>query len=112
MKRDWTLARAKVEHEGGRCRICRTTRQVEAAHVIRREYDREPALSLRGSSAFVHPDRIVPLCREHHQEYDAHRLDLLGRLTREEEVQAVADVGLETARIRLCPSAYPSKVAA
>jgi hypothetical protein len=121
VKRDWISARAKVEQEGG-CRVCGTNRRVEAAHIIGREHDRDSRNGLVANrdpeAYFVRPDRIVPLCGPAtdsttcHGKYDAHRLDLLPYLTREEEAQAVADVGLENARMRLCPSAYPSKVAA
>lgn len=122
MKRDWSSARQKVVDEGTRCRVCKRTLRVEAAHIIGREHDRDSRNGLvwghDADACFVRPDRIVPLCgpatdlNTCHGKYDAHRLDLLPHLTREEEAQAVADVGLEAARMRLCPSAYAIKKAA
>lgn len=107
-KRDWQLARAKCE-EG--CRVCGDA--AEAAHVIGRIHDRKPGVGMTTPSTFVHPDRIVPLCREHHQMYDAHQLDLLSYLALDEQIQAVADAGgIENARIRICGSSVYPKVAA
>jgi len=111
--RDWTAAVLKVESEG-KCRVCGSGSNVEAAHVMGRKHD-EPVHP--GSSVlYVDPNRIVPLCGPfpdgHHGEYDHKRLDLLSYLTLEEQVQAVADAGgIELARKRLCPSAYREEVA-
>lgn len=96
-RRDWTAAREKVEAEGA-CRVCGNP-NVEAAHVIGREHD---AIALTpGTPArvvrLVHPEAVVPLCREHHRAYDAHELDLLPYLTGptglEEQCRAVKDAG-------------------
>jgi hypothetical protein len=126
-KRDWAEARAKLEREGA----CRRAMKrfggdgqcdgpLEAAHIIGREHDKEPAMELEDAgdpcrenpTYWVAPDRIVPLCRRHHQMYDAHELDLLGYLTPAEEAQAVFDAGgLENARVRLCPTAYGKEAA-
>lgn len=108
-RRDWTLARVKVDAEGGRCRICKSGDDVQAAHIIGRTHDRYAA---DGETRLPEPwvvltTRIVPLCQTHHRAFDAHLLDLLGHLTPQEEAQAVIDSrGLESARIRLCPSEY------
>lgn len=100
-RRDWTDAHAKVEEEGG-CRLAKDpvhrihcAGPIDPAHVIDR--------SLGGG---MEPASVVPLCRHHHSAFDAHELDLLGHLTRDEEVAAVQAVGLESARIRICPSDY------
>lgn len=104
-KRDWTDARAKVEIEG-RCRRCGgEPPHLEAAHLVGRKLDEpHPDGTKR---LWVNPDRIVPLCPEDHAAFDAHRLDLLGHLSIEEQLRAVADCGgIEQARRRLAPSAY------
>lgn len=106
-KRCWDDARAKVD--GSLCRVESTADScegpIEAAHVLGRRYDFADPRSTP-SKLYVNPDRIVPLCRKHHRIYDAHALDLLGWLLRDEEVQAVRDAGLENARVRLAPSQY------
>lgn len=115
-RRDWTLARAKVDGEGV-CRVCRTSHRVEAAHITGRTHDREDGLEYlaltAGGKLLINPDRIVPLCgpatdlNTCHGKYDAHRLDLLPHLHLEEVLQAVADSasgrsnGFETARQRM-----------
>lgn len=99
MKRSWTDARAKLLAEGGRCRVCRSNRNVQASHVIGRTHDREPPLRWDGDPFGwaepypVHPDRIVPLCERCHKDYDEHRRDLLPYLLVDEELQAVSDAG-------------------
>lgn len=118
IERHWVAARDKVGFEG-RCRVCRKRigeAKIEAAHVLNREHDRRPGLREHGYIAVafakpdptvVHPDRVVPLCGPAtdpttcHGQYDGHRLDLLPHLTREEQTQAVADVGIEAARRRV-----------
>lgn len=121
-KRDWILARAKVDHEGV-CRVCRTSHRIEAAHVIGREHDRDAGLNYgrdaAGGKLLVNPDRIVPLCGPAtdlstcHGKYDAHRLDLLPYLHVTEVLQAVADCssgrsnGFEGARLRICGNDLP-----
>jgi 5-methylcytosine-specific restriction endonuclease McrA len=93
VRRDWTAARAKVEREAN-CRICGAAWKIEAAHIIPR--------SLGGGQS---EDAIVPLCPDHHREYDSHRLDLLPHLTHDEQAEAVRVLGLERARRRLSPEA-------
>lgn len=114
-KRDWSAARAKVELEG-RCRICGGERFLQAAHITGRKYDR-PAFE-GAKTLYVDPDCIVPLCANEqdgfnpgcHQRYDWRELDLLPHLTAEEQSRAVLDAGsIESARRRLCPSAYNSE---
>lgn len=107
-KRDWTLARAKITEESGRCRICKSAEEVQAAHIVGREFDRYYADGGRQLEPWVVlSERVVPLCRAHHEAYDAHLIDPLGHLTPEEEARAVLDAnGLENARVRLCPSEY------
>lgn len=99
VKRDWTLARAKVEAEG-RCRLNahltpyyaeRQTKDgkcdgpIEAAHVVEKRYDDGPT---------VQPCDIIPLCSFHHARYDARRLSILELLTNEEQAAAVAKLGI------------------
>lgn len=85
-RRDWKEARQKVEREGFRCRVCRSSFQVEAAHVI-------PRSLAPGVGNNMSADNIVPLCRDCHTEYDQHRLDLLPFLTLAEQVAAVRQAG-------------------
>lgn len=85
------------------CRWCGVAGQTERAHIAGRAHDRKQDNGVR----YVNPDSIVPLCRDHHRQYDAHRLDLLSCLTLAEQVQAVIELGgIEAARIRLVPSEY------
>lgn len=107
-KRDWSDARAKIDAEGGLCRVCAAF-SAEAAHIIGRSHD-EPKTP-GSKTLYVKPERIVPLCcvpdRRCHERYDAHALDLLSYLTLDEQVQAVRDAGgIESARRRLCPSEF------
>lgn len=100
MKRDWTDAEAKKRAEG-KCRYCGATGVVQSAHVIGREHD-EPRWIDQPDVLYVHPDDVVPLCREHHDLYDARQLDILSVLTRAEQARAVLHVGLMRALKRIC----------
>ena len=94
-KRDWTEPRAKVDSEDDQCRVCRQ-RPAEAAHIIPRS--RVSAGPGEGQL------NIVPLCRGHHQAFDAHRFDILPYLTRAEQSNAVALVGMVEAMRRITGS--------
>jgi len=59
---------------------------LDAAHIIPR--------SLGGNEAEA---ATVPLCRSCHTEFDAHTLDLLPHLTRDEQAHAVRLVGMASA---------------
>lgn len=89
MRRDWTAAREKVTREG-RCRYCGRTDTLQAAHVLSRKHD---------AGTLVNPNDVVPLCLEHHQQYDhgKHGLELLPHLTYAEQAAAVAHVGIMAA---------------
>ena len=90
--RDWSEARAKCDQEG-RCRVCRRReRPVEAAHILPRSVVPNGGEDGRN---------IVPLCREHHGEYDADRLDLLPWLSPEEQSYAVELAGGIIAALRI-----------
>jgi 5-methylcytosine-specific restriction endonuclease McrA len=93
VKRDWKAARAKVDRENA-CRVCGIGGRLESAHVVPR--------SLGGGQS---EDSIVPLCPDHHRDYDGRRLDLLPHLTHDEQAEAVRVLGLERARRRLSPEA-------
>ena len=84
-RRNWKEARAKVDAEKGRCRVCGAP-NAEAAHVI-------PRSLAPGVGNNMSADNIVPLCRDCHTEYDQHRLDLLPFLTLPEQVAAVRSAG-------------------
>lgn len=89
MKRDWGLAREKVEEEGC-CRYCGKVNP-DAAHIVPR--------SLGGTQSKA---SIVPLCRGCHIQYDQGKLDLLGCLQLDEQLEAVQTLGsLERAYFRL-----------
>jgi hypothetical protein len=109
IRRNWTEANLKVAEEGHRCRVCGDS-QIERAHVIGREFDCYRPVRANGWEPWtVAADRIVPLCRTCHQSQHDRRLDLGSHLTREEEVQAVADIGLGRAYERLMPSQSPKR---
>jgi hypothetical protein len=122
-KRDWTDARAKVEHERC-CRICKKEeapgRPLEAAHVLGREHD-EPKVSRTTGEIlkelYVDPNRIFPACGPFpagcHGDAEYRRINVLPYLTLEEQLQAVKDAGgIEAARIRLEPVTYREEVEA
>lgn len=101
LRRDWIAARAKVDATGC-CRVCRSRKGVEAAHVVGRRADRfdlDGTPAERGEVLTVEPVRIVPLCGPAtdfdtcHGKYDRHELDLLPYLDIEEQTQAVRDAG-------------------
>jgi hypothetical protein len=97
-------ARAKVEAEG-RCRVCGTNAsKCDAAHLWPRSM---------GGGGFDTPDLVIPLCSRIkggtgcHDEFDAHRLDVLEHLTLDEQLATVRAAGsIERARQRLAPSDY------
>lgn len=98
MRRDWSLARSKVEAEG-RCRVCGQTSSLEAAHVCGQKYD--------SADGIVRPVDVVPLCSRKpsgaggcHQAYDSHDLDLLPYLSLEEQAWAAGHLGLVRALAR------------
>jgi hypothetical protein len=82
-KRDWSSARAKLDAEGGQCRICRGA-PVDPAHIIARS-------RVRPEDDSEH--NIVPLCRDHHRAYDEGDLDLLPHLSAVEQSCAVLLAG-------------------
>lgn len=89
LRREWGEARKKLADEGV-CRICGTASSLEAAHVAGRKYDER----VTKNKAVVHPDDIVPLCRDHHTQFDHHEIDLLPYLTVPEQTRAVSHLGI------------------
>lgn len=96
--RDWTSARAKARSES--CRVCHDP-TTDPAHIIDR--------SLVQPGVGENEHNIVPLCRAHHDHYDAHTLDLLPYLTRMEQATACFLVGMEAAYRRVTGSAPLSR---
>lgn len=94
MTRNWDAARRKVEAEG-RCRRCRRTENLQAAHVIPR--------SLGGG---MNADSVIVLCLDCHQAQHLGKFELLPLLTRDEQAEAVRVVGIARAFRYLAPSAY------
>lgn len=92
MKRDYSLAREKVDGES-RCRVCaipNSVKPVEAAHLIARARVRP------GLEHGEHPDNIVPLCggpNGCHSAYDLRQLDVLPFIDRHEQAKAVELAG-------------------
>ena len=86
--RSWKEMRAKVDEEDGRCRCCGGP-HAQAAHIIPRSLV-PPGMG--GEDAL----NCVPLCDVNgcHTRYDAHRLDILPLLTKDEQAHAVSLVGL------------------
>lgn len=116
-KREWALARTKVEEERC-CRICkRTDKPLEAAHILGREHDEPMVVGDRiTKTLLVHPLRVIPACGPFpdgcHGDIDMKRINVLQYLTLDEQVQAVKDAGgIEAARIRLEPVNYNAEVA-
>ena len=110
MKRDWTEARAKVDAER-KCRGCGESagrlhgrgRRLEAAHLLPRAFENRHAVD---GKVVVDPRMIVPLCgpatsKSCHQDFDLGTLDLLPRLSLEEQSAVVAEVGIVAALDRL-----------
>lgn len=94
IRRDWTEANAKVEAEGG-CRVGSRSGSyalceghVQRAHISGRRYDR-PAPEGPPSVLVVKGIDICPLCRQHHEQFDAHELDLTPYLTTAEQARCV-----------------------
>jgi hypothetical protein len=98
-RRDWSAAIAKRDAEG-HCRVCGSSQNVEAAHLVGREHDLPTA---PGSSLYyVDPNSVIPLCGPFpdgcHGDFDHKRLDVLQYLTTDEQVKAVAEAGSIVAR--------------
>lgn len=87
-KRDMGPARQKVRCEG-RCRACgRAGRPLDPAHIV-------PRSRINAGGGAEDPLNIVPLCRSCHDDHHGIRgLELLSRLTREEQQYIVGLVGL------------------
>lgn len=83
--RSWAAPRAKALREG-RCRVCRRSdTRLDAAHIIPRS---------RVAPGPGEDERnIIPLCREHHAEYDLRQLDILPFLYPDEQGYAVEVAG-------------------
>ncbi len=83
-ERSWEAPRAKVEREG-RCRVCGSPYDVQAAHII-------PRAQVKAGPA-EDPSNVVPLCGDGsqgcHGQYDRHERSILEVLTREEQAMAV-----------------------
>lgn len=79
--------RDKTKAERG-CRFCLRT-PVDPAHVVSRA---------RGGCN--DPECVIPLCREHHRQYDEGRLDVLPYLSRAEQAHAANHLGLLSALIQ------------
>lgn len=62
--------RSERARPGDVCVVCWRT-PTDRAHLVDRSLAPDP---------FEDPLRTVPLCRQHHEAYDAHQLDLLGEL--------------------------------
>lgn len=125
-RRDWRVARAKVDAALA-CRGCGgACGRLEAAHVLGREHDYAAPVArvddLEGAlwmPGVVWPTRVIPLggpatsSTTCHGKQHGKRLDVLPLLTLEEQVQAVADAGgIAQAYNLLVPSENPRRVAA
>ena len=91
------------------CRACGRNGHLEAAHVIGREHDDRNIVG-KTRLILVLPDRIIPLCRTCHESQHRNELEMVPLLSRAEQVQAVADVGIEGAMQRLSPGYNPRAV--
>ena len=105
LRRDWRAAREKVDREGT-CRACGVAGPLEAAHVIGRSHD----ITDHEREILVVPERIVPLAAAAIELQHRNELEMVPLLSRAEQVQAVADVGLEGAMQRLSPGYNPRRI--
>lgn len=89
--RSWKEMRAKVDAEDGVCRNCGGN-DAQAAHII-------PRSLIPAGMGGEDENNAIPLCdvRGCHSKYDAHKLDILPLLTREEQAHAVLLVGMASA---------------
>lgn len=91
--RNWNdVKRDQKMYEG--CRICGDT-EVDAAHIAGRTYDER----IGKATIKVSPLSVLPLCREHHQQYDTGYLSILPYLQPDEVAQAIRDAGSVSAMI-------------
>lgn len=104
MRRHWDFANIKRTVEYDRCRVCGESPS-ELAHTIGRRFDDR----LANGDYQVNPASVVLLCSRHHGEFDRHEIDILGYLNRDEEIDAVARVGIERAYRRLAPSLFATE---
>ena len=91
-RRIWGAAIAKVQEEG-MCRYCGLSQGLQACHVVGREHDPVEVGPRGGEVRVVREEDTVPLCRFHHELYDARRLDLLPFLYPYEQAAAVMAAG-------------------
>ncbi len=73
------------------CLVCGSG-SVQCAHLVPKSL---------GPKGYSEPDLIIPLCIKHHQQLDAHKLDILPYLSRAEELAAVKWLGIARAYRRL-----------
>lgn len=112
----WTEARGKVGTEG-KCRVCGRSPsehpglvfRLEAAHTVGEDYQDETRFSFDPAFAedeglsieLVKAASVVPLCIDEAggclSRYESGELDLLPYLTVEEQLDAVAAVGMQSA---------------
>ena len=92
--RDEAAAWAKVEREG-RCRACGTgghARVLKPVHTISKRLQDEPWHE-QSATLWVNPVSVVPLCAMCDRALKDRRLNLLDKLTVEEELNAVSAAG-------------------
>lgn len=82
-------ARRKVNEEG-RCRVCKTNRDLDPAHIV-------PRSRVLGKDGAEDPRNVIPLCRRCHDAQHAGTLELLPYLRRDEEAFVVSLVGIAEA---------------
>lgn len=114
--KDWSEALAKKDQEAA-CRVCKRSLgelvyagfTLEAAHSLSQSLQDAPG---DDGKVRVRAESAVPLCgpinasRSCHARHHAHELELLPRLTREEEVDAVQAVGIARAYKMLTVSSH------
>ena len=89
--RDWTDALEKVSDEGV-CRICgQPGRQLQAAHILGRKYDRPKHAG--GKRLWVNPLHIFPACLPCHYAYDNQEVFVERVLSSEEIQEAIRIAG-------------------
>lgn len=102
--REWDAAIEKCRDEG-QCRYCGIQANLQAAHTIKRQYDERVKPGSRNRR--VNPDGVIPLCAHCHDLQERGEISILGVLSLDEQLYAVARLGtIEAARRRLDPLDY------
>lgn len=91
---DWGAADFKVEREDS-CRVCTISGRMVPlfpVHTISAEKQNE-LLNDSSPAPWVHPDAVIPMCELCKEKWHGGEVNLVGRLTLEEEMNAIWAAG-------------------